>query len=236
MVKGQRFTAFRDTGDPIMTTRVYNSQFVDELVFLDIDASAENRTISLDLIESVAYEARMPFAIGGGIQNVGNVRDIISAGADKVVITTAAVESPEVVSDAADAFGTQCVVAGIDVLRVDDRWIVCTHSGSQKTKIDFVEHIQNLDKLGAGEFFINSIDRDGMMQGYDLDVIKVAVESTDKPVVICGGAGNFQHLSDGLNAGAHAIAMASIFHFGDNNPPRARSFLKNAGFPMKVTK
>lgn len=237
MVKGKQFTNFRDTGDPTMATRVYNAQFADELAFLDITASQEKRGTLLETIERVAKEAFMPFSVGGGITTLEEIRDLISVGADKVVITTASVEKPELITAGADAFGSQCIVAGIDVKRgADGRYEVWTHSNTVRTDLDLLDHVRNLERLGAGEIFLNSIDNDGMMQGYDLELVKLVSDATVKPVIACGGAGNFQHLADGMAAGAHAVACASLFHFGDNNPPRARSFLKNAGYPMKMTK
>jgi len=234
VVKGKQFTDFRDTGNPVMATRVYNAQAADELLFLDIEATVTGRSRLTEILSRVSEEAFMPFAVGGGIRTKADVRALIAAGADKVVITTAAVETPQVVSEVAETFGSQCVVAGVDVRREGDRYMVYARSGRVRTELELQEHVRKLDELGAGEILINSIDQDGMMGGYDLDMLARAVEATNKPVIVCGGAGNFRHLEDGLRAGAHAVACASLFHFGDNNPPRARAYLKNAGFPVKT--
>jgi cyclase len=232
-VKGKGFAQYRDTGNPITATRVYNAQAADELIFLDIDATDHGRPPQLDVVEKVSEEAFMPFTFGGGIRTTADIRRALLAGADKVAITTAALEGPELVGAAAETFGTQCVVAGIDVRRNGDRLEVYTHSGRRRTEVDFVELVRNLDRRGAGEFLINSIDRDGMMQGYDLELVAIAARTTKKPVIACGGAGNYGHLVEAFRAGAHAVACASLFHFGDNNPPRVRAFLKNAGYPVK---
>lgn len=234
MVKGKQFRDFRDTGDPVMATRVYSAQNADELVFLDIDASREGRGTLMRVIEKVSEESFMPFSVGGGIRSIQSIRELLNAGADKVVITTAAVETPDLISSASETFGSQCIVAGIDVRLEDSRYVVYTHSSERRTEVDLVEHVRDMDKRGAGEIFLNSIDRDGMMNGYDLDLIAMVTAATRKPVIACGGAGHFRHLADGLNAGAHAVACSSLFHFGDNNPPRARSYLKNARIPVKT--
>jgi len=233
VVKGKQFREFRDTGDPVMATRVYNAQAADELMFLDIEATNQERRTMIAIIEKVSEESFMPFTIGGGIRSIDDVRGLLNAGADKVAITTAAVETPRLIADAAETFGSQCVVAGIDVMREGDRWAVYTHCAKTRTDLDLLEHVANLERLGAGEILVNSIDRDGMMQGYDVDLVRAVSQATSKPVIACGGAGNYGHLTEALHAGAHAVACASLFHFGDNNPPRVRSALKNAGFPVK---
>ena len=233
MVKGKQFKDFRDTGDPVMATRVYNAQAADELVFLDIQASQEERGTLLDIIAKVSEEAFMPFSVGGGITSIQAIRELLKVGADKVVITTAAVENPDLIAQGAEAFGKQCIIAGIDAKLEDGKYAVYTHSGTVRTDLDLVEHVRNMELLGAGEIFINSIDQDGMMEGYDLELIRIVSAATERPVIAMGGAGNFQHLVEAMEAGAHASACASIFHFGDNNPPRARAFVKNAGYPVK---
>jgi len=232
-VKGKKFTDFRDTGNPVMATRVYNAQAADELIFLDIGATNEARPTSLDVVLKVSEEAFMPFTVGGGIKTTEDIRRALVAGADKVAITTAAVENPSLIAGAAEMFGTQCVVAGIDARREDGKHVVYTHSSKKRHDVDLLELVRELDKLGAGEFLVNSIDEDGMMQGYDIELLKKVVAVTKKPVIACGGAGNYGHLAAAFEAGAHAVACASLFHFGDNNPPRVRSFLKNAGYPVK---
>ena len=235
MVKGKQFTDYRDTGDPVFASRIYNVQFVDELIFLDITATNEGRETYFDIIEQVSKECFMPLTIGGGISNVSQIRKLLKAGADKVVINTAAVNTPQFIEEVAAVFGSQCIVVGIDVRYEEGNYIVYTNSGKVKTDLVLADHIVNMERLGAGEIFINSIDRDGMMQGYDLELIKLVLTYTTLPVIACGGAGNFMHLVDAYkNTGVGALAMASIYHFGDNNPVRARSYLKNQDINIKT--
>lgn len=238
MVKGRKFRDFRDVGDPVSAARIYNAQNADELIILDIEATHERRQTLVDVIERVSKECFMPLSVGGGVNSVSIIKDLLHAGADKVVITTAAAMSPTFVTNAARLFGNQCIIAGIDVMREEDgSYSVWTHSGTKRTELDLVEHVRNMEASGAGEIFINSIDRDGMMCGYDLELAALVQQNTSLPVIIAGGAGNFEHLRDAIQkAGVHAAACASVFHFGDNNPIRARAYLKNAGIPMKKTK
>lgn len=234
MVKGKQFTDFRDTGDPVSAARIYNAQKADELAFIDIEASADNRGSLLSIIERVAEECFMPFTVGGGVRTTTDIKALLRAGADKVLINTAAIETPDLLKAAADAFGRQCLVVGIDVRREGEGWRIYSHSGRQEVAVSLREHLRNMECCGAGEFLINSIDRDGMMDGYDQDLLRVVRAETSRPVIALGGAGHFQHLADVLAGDlAHAVACASLFHFGDNNPIRARSFLKNKGIPVK---
>lgn len=237
MVKGKKFKDFRDVGDPVSAARIYNAQNADELIILDIDATHQNRNVVVDIIERVSKECFMPLAVGGGIRSGADIRSLLLAGADKVVITTAAVEDPEFIREAARDFGSQCIVAGIDVMREESGYSVWTHSGTKRTPLDLLQHVRGLERNGAGEIFVNAIDRDGMMCGYDLELAEMVQRSTSLPVIIAGGAGNFEHLRDAiLRAKVHAVGCSSVFHFGDNNPIRARAYLKNAGIPMKKTK
>ncbi len=234
MVKGVSFADYRDTGDPVFASRVYNSQLVDELVFLDIDATSENRETNIAVISAVSKECFMPLAIGGGIRSVEGMHRLLESGADKVVVTSAAFDTPRLIRDGADEFGSQCIVVGMDVRLVDGRYALFSHSGRVRREISIQEHMDVCQEMGAGEFFLNSIDRDGRMEGYDLDLIRFVVERASIPVIACGGAGNFMHLVDAVKkTGVSALAMASIFHFGDNNPIRARFFLKNYGVKVK---
>ena len=234
MVKGRQFRDFRDTGDPISATRIYNAQKADELVFLDIEASRENRKTLLNIIEEVSTECFMPFTVGGGVRTVDEVRELLKTGADKVLINSAAIERPSLIADATRIFGKQCIVAGIDAKREGCAYRVYSHSARLRTGVDLVEHIRCMEKMGAGEILINSIDNDGMMKGYDPDLLKLVVAATRLPIIACGGAGNFGHLVDAFRLyGVHAVACASLFHFGDNNPIRARAYLKNQGIAVK---
>lgn len=234
MVKGKRFSDFRDVGDPISAARIYNAQNADELIFLDIDASHEGRQTLLGVIEKTSRECFMPLTVGGGIRTTDDVKTLLRAGADKVVITSAALEDTRLLQDAASQFGSQCIIMGVDVRRdASGGYSAFSRSGRQAHDIQVAAHIERAAALGAGEVFVNSIDEDGMMNGYDLSLVTLARAHTDLPLIVCGGAGNFQHLAEALDAKADAVACASIFHFGDNNPIRARSYLKNRGFPVK---
>lgn len=234
MVKGISFSDYRDTGDPVFASRVYNSQLVDELVFLDIDATSENRETNISIISDVSKECFMPLAIGGGVRSVNGMHRLLKNGADKVVVTTAALENPFLIREGAVEFGSQCIVVGLDVRLIKGRYVLFSHSGRLQWEISLDEHIAVCQEMGAGEFFINSIDCDGKMKGYDLDLIRFVVERASIPVIACGGAGTFMHLVDAVKTtGVSALAMASIFHFGDNNPIRARFFLKNYGINVK---
>jgi len=234
MVKGRQFSEFRDTGDPVSASRIYSAQKADELVFIDIEASGQNRATLTSLIERVSEECFMPFTVGGGIRSIGDVRELVRAGADKVLINTGAAEVPHLIRDAAGSFGRQCIVVGIDVRREEADYRLYTHCGRQPIDTKLEDYIARVEADGAGEILINSIDCDGMMQGYDLDLLRRVKQCATRPVIAMGGAGHFQHLADVLTADlAHAVACASLFHFGDNNPIRARAFLKNRGLPVK---
>lgn len=234
MVKGRQFKDFKDTGDPVSAARIYNAQKADELVFIDIEASTNDRGLLFSIIEKVAEECFMPFTVGGGIKNLHDIKTMLRVGADKVLINTAALENPSLISSAADTFGNQCIVAGIDVRRVGNNWQIYTHGGQKNSRFALSEYLKILQNRGAGEILVNSIDFDGMMSGYDLDLLRLVRSQTDCPIIALGGAGNFQHLAEVLSTElADAVACASLFHFGDNNPIRARAFLKNKGIAVK---
>lgn len=234
MVKGVNFDSYRDTGDPIYASRVYNSQYVDELVFLDIDATNESRETNADVIERVSKECFMPLTIGGGIKTIETIRKLLQSGADKVVINSAAYEDPELISKGAEIFGDQCIVVGIDVKKQGGEYRLYKNSGKEEVNVSIEDHLRKMQKLGAGEIFLNNITEDGRMQGYDLDLINYFDSLLNIPLVACGGAGNFQHLVDAYkNTNASGLAMASIFHFGDNNPIRARAALMNNQINIK---
>lgn len=237
MVKGVNFSGYRDTGNPRTAVRIYSAQDADELVFLDIQASLQSHQALVEIVREAASECFMPLAAGGGIKSIDDARELLLAGADKVVVTTAAVTQPQLLTEIAERFGSQALVAGIDYRLEEDGprvWIRC---GTERTELDPVTHARLLVSLGAGELLLNSIDRDGTMNGYDLATARAVADAVDVPVIVCGGAGNFMHLADLFNmTSASAAACASIFHFGDNNPIRARSYLRNLSIPMRVLK
>ena len=235
MVKGKNFSDYKDTGDPVFASKIYNSQYVDELIFIDIDATNEDRNPNIDILKKVSKVCFMPFTIGGGIKNIDQIRELLLNGADKVMINTAAAMDTQFILDAVDLFGSQCIVIGIDVKRNEDHYAVYTNSGKKKHSDSLKDHLSKIEKLKVGEIFINSIDNDGMMNGYDLDLIKFVSSKISIPFIASGGAGNFSHLYDAFNeTDVSALAMASIYHFSDNNPIRCRSFLKNKGINLKV--
>lgn len=237
MVKGKQFGQFRDTGDPRSAARIYNAQYADELLFLDIEASKESRGALLDFVRVAASECFMPLTVGGGVRQIEDVRTLLRAGADKVVITTAAVQNPALIREAAETFGSQCVVAGVDYRGAGDNARAFIKCGSEATGRHPVELARELAALGAGEIMLNSIDRDGMMNGYDLETAARLADAVQIPIIVCGGAGNFAHLVEAFTTTAvAATACASVFHFGDNNPIRARSYLRNLGIPLRVVK
>lgn len=233
MVKGKQFNNYRDTGDPIYATRIYNAQYVDELVFMDIDATNENRTTNIDIIAQVSKECFMPLTIGGGIKSCEQIRELLKAGADKVVINSEALANPELIKEATYIFGNQCVVIGIDVKKEDGEYVIYSHSGKIRSSVPLIDHLKNMENMGAGEFFINSIDCDGMMNGYDLDLFHLVRQHSTIPIIMSGGIGNFMHLVNAVQSGVMALAMASIYHFSDNTPIRARSYLKNNEIDVK---
>jgi cyclase len=237
MVKGVNFNNYRDTGNPATAVRIYTSQDTDELIFLDIDASLNSRAALVDIVRESAKECFMPLAAGGGISSVDDVRQLLLAGADKVVITTSAVTNPQLITEVSKHFGNQCVVAGIDYKTNGNESKVWIRCGTEETELDPLDHAKRLVQRGAGEVILNSIDHDGKMMGYDLVMAEKVASALNVPVIIAGGAGNFAHLAALLGkTSASAAACASLFHFGDNNPIRARSYLKNLNIPNRVLK
>ena len=237
MVKGVQFANYRDTGNPRTAVRIYSAQDADELVLLDIQGSLASRKALVEVVRVAAQECFMPLAAGGGIYDVEDVRELLAVGADKVVVTTAAVTRSGLVARIADRFGAQCVVAGIDYRSGPEGARVWVRSGTEATPLDPLEHALALAADGAGEILLNCIDRDGTMSGYDLTMAQRVAAAVPVPVIVSGGAGNFMHLAELLReTEASAAACASLFHFGDNNPIRARSYLRNLDIPMRVLK
>lgn len=237
MVKGKGFTDFRDTGEPRTAVRIYSAQDADELVFLNIKAGSHSQKSLVEVVRAASEECFMPLAAGGGVKSLEDVRELLLAGADKVVINTAAVTDPDLIRRVAEHFGNQCVVAGIDYRSGPDGERVWIRCGTEATDLDPISHAQRLEEFGVGEILLNSIERDGMMQGYGLAVADAVARAVSVPVIVCGGAGNFVHLAEALGGTqVSAAACASLFHFGDNNPIRARSYLRNLDIPMRVLK
>jgi len=238
VVKGIRFLDLRDAGDPVEQAIRYDEQRADELIFLDITASHENRASMLDVIRRTAESVFIPFTVGGGVRSVDDFLSILAAGADKVGVNTAALRDPELVSRAADRFGTQCVVVAIDARRVRDeegelRWDVHTHGGRTPTGVDALQWARRVESLGAGEILLTSMDTDGTRAGYDLELIRAISGAVRIPVIASGGAGTLAHLDDALAAGAHAVLAASVFHFGEITIPEARAYLAERGHEVR---
>jgi len=236
VVKGVNFVGLRDAGDPVEIARRYNEQGADELTFLDITASSDERDIILQVIESVAEEVFIPLTVGGGVRAVDDVRRLLNAGADKVSINTAALQNPQLVADASSRYGAQCIVCAIDAKAVaPGRWEVFTHGGRRPTGRDAVEWAREVERLGAGEILLTSMDRDGTKQGFDLALTRAVADAVGVPVIASGGVGTLQHLADGVTEGrADAVLAASIFHFGEFTVGEAKRYLAERGIPVRL--
>lgn len=235
LVKGVRFNSWRVIGSAMQAVKVYNMRGVDELAFLDIAASSEKRPPDFNLIDEIADECFMPLAAGGGIKTIEDIRRLLAVGADKVIINTAAILNPELIKDAANKFGSQCVVVSLDVKKIGGEYEVYIYSGAKSTKINPVSFAKNSEKLGAGEILITSIDRDGTMSGYDIELTKMISEAVSIPVIASGGAGSYEDVYSAINQGrASAIAAASIFQFTQQTPLGAKEFLNQRGICVRL--
>ena len=235
VVKGVRFVELRDAGDPVEIARRYDEQGADELTFLDITASSDDRDIILHVIESVADQVFIPLTVGGGVRAVEDVRRLLNAGADKISINTAAIQSPRLVADAAGRFGSQCIVVAIDA-KADGpgRWQVYTHGGRRGTGLDAVAWAREVERLGAGEILLTSMDRDGTRQGFDLGLTRAVADAVGIPVIASGGVGSLEHLAEGVTEGrADAVLAASIFHFGEFTVAQAKRLMADRGIPVR---
>jgi imidazole glycerol-phosphate synthase subunit HisF len=239
VVKGVRFVDLRDAGDPVEAALAYDAQGADELVFLDITASHEDRAIMLDVVRRTAEGIYMPLTVGGGIRSLADIRTLLRAGADKVSLNTAALARPELIREAARAFGSQCIVVAIDAKRETDgpqaRWGVYTHGGRRPAGRDAVEWAREVEALGAGEILLTSMDRDGTGAGYDLALTRAVSEAVSVPVIASGGAGGLEHLFESVTEGkADAALVASIFHFGRHTIAEAKRYLRERGVPVRL--
>ena len=236
VVKGTKFLDLRDAGDPVECARAYDAQGADELVFLDITASSDNRATMVDVVARTAEQCFMPLTVGGGIRTVEDFRTMLLAGADKVSVNTAAINNPSLVSQAAQAFGSQCVVVAIDAKRDGPgRWRVYTHGGRNPTELDAVAWAVKVARLGAGEILLTSMDADGTCDGYDIELTAAVSGAVTIPVIASGGAGELRHLADVLDRGkADAVLAASIFHFGTYRISEAKEYLASRGVPVRL--
>jgi len=236
VVKGVSFVELRDAGDPVEIAKRYDEQGADELTFLDITASSDDRGILFRIIEQVAEQVFIPLTVGGGVREVQDVRNLLNAGADKVSINTSAVVNPQLVADAAARYGSQCIVVAIDAKQVaPGRWEVFTHGGRRATGLNAVEWAQKMQGLGAGEILLTSMDRDGQKIGFDLQLTRAITDALEIPVIASGGVGNLQHLVDGVKqGGADAVLAASIFHFGEYTVQQAKQFMAQQGIEVRL--
>lgn len=240
VVKGVSFINLRDAGDPVEVAKIYDQAGADELCFLDITASHEDRGILLDVVSRTAEQAFMPLTVGGGVRTINDIRELLNVGADKVSINTAAVRNPELVTDAANRFGTQCIVVAVDAKQVSQtsegapRWEIFTHGGRNPAGLDAIEWVKLMEVKGAGEILLTSMDQDGQQNGYDLSLTAAVSNAVSIPVIASGGAGNLQHLYDALAIGkADAVLAASIFHYRTYKISEAKDYLASCGLPIR---
>jgi cyclase len=241
VVKGINFLELKDAGDPVEIAKRYDDQGADELTFLDITASSDNRDLILHIIEAVASQVFIPLTVGGGVRSVDDVRRLLNAGADKVSINTSAIVNPQLVADASQRYGSQCIVVAIDAKRVPSeagqatKWQVFTHGGRNPTGLDAVEWAQRMVALGAGELLVTSMDRDGTKIGFDNELNRAISDSVAVPIIASGGVGNLQHLVDGIQqGGADAVLAASIFHYGEYSVKQAKQFMSQQGIEVRL--
>ncbi len=235
VVKGVNFVELKDAGDPVEIARRYNEAGADELTFLDITATSDNRDLILHIIEAVASEVFIPLTVGGGVRAVADVQRLLNAGADKISINTSAVVNPQLVKEAADRYGSQCIVVAIDAKRTGEGWEVFTHGGRKATGLNAVEWAQKMQALGAGELLLTSMDRDGTKSGFDLGLTRAIADAVSIPIIASGGVGTLQHLVDGVREGhADAVLAASIFHFGEFTVDEAKRYMKQYGIEVRL--
>jgi len=240
VVKGVQFVDIRDAGDPVEVARRYDREGADEITFLDITASSDNRDTIVHVVEAVASEVFIPLTVGGGIRKVDDIRRMLNAGADKVGINTAAVFNPDFVKEASTKVGSQCIVVSIDAKQVsaegeEKRWEIFTHGGRKPTGLDAIEWALKMQDFGAGEILLTSMDKDGTRKGFNLDLTRAVCDAVNIPVIASGGVGNLQHLADGVTiGGADAVLAASIFHFGDHTVGEAKQFMADQGIEVRL--
>ena len=235
VVKGINFVELKDAGDPVEIARSYNEQGADELTFLDITASSDNRGLLFDIIEKVANQIFIPLTVGGGVRNCDDIRNLLNVGADKVGINTSAILNPNFVSESSSRFGSQAIVVAIDAKKIDDHYEVFTHGGRNATGINAIEWAKKMADFGAGELLITSMDRDGTKKGFDNNLMKSISHAVDIPIIASGGAGSLRHLVDGIKEGeADAVLAASIFHYGEYSIKEAKKYMYEHGIEMRL--
>ena len=235
VVKGINFVDLKDAGDPVEQAKIYSDGGADEICFLDITASNENRDIIYKVVKDTSRKCFVPLTVGGGVRSVGDINKLLNCGADKVSINTAAVQNPEVVANSSKKFGSQCIVVAIDAKKNIDKWEVFTHGGRNNTKIDAIEFAKKMEDNGAGELLVTSMDRDGTQIGFDIELTSKISAKVNIPVIASGGVGNLDHLVDGIKLGnASAVLAASIFHYGKYSVKEAKEYLNSKGIPVRI--
>ncbi|WP_440931602.1 imidazole glycerol phosphate synthase subunit HisF [Candidatus Pelagibacter sp.] len=235
VVKGINFVGLKDAGDPVEQARIYSDNGADEICFLDITASNENRDTIYEVVKETSKKCFVPLTVGGGVRSVDDINKLLNCGADKVSINTAAVQNPSVVIDSSKKFGSQCIVVAIDAKKNDESWEIFTHGGRNSTGIDAIDFAILMEKNGAGELLVTSMDRDGTQKGYDIDLMSSISSSVNIPVIASGGVGNLDHLAEGIKNGkASAVLAASIFHYGKYSIKEAKEYLDSKGIPVRI--
>ena len=235
VVKGINFIDLKDAGDPVEQAKIYSKGGADEICFLDITASNENRSTIYEVVKKTSEKCFVPLTVGGGIKSVEDINKLLKCGADKVSINTAAVQNPKIVMESSLKFGSQCIVVAIDAKRKEDSWKIFTHGGRNETGIDAIKFAKQMEKYGAGELLVTSMDRDGTQKGYDIDLMKKISEMVNIPVIASGGVGNLDHLVEGITNGkANAVLAASIFHYGKDSIKEAKQYLDSKGIPVRI--
>ncbi len=234
VVKGINFVDLQDAGDPVEQARIYSDGGADEICFLDITASNENRDTIYDVVESTSKQCFVPLTVGGGVRSVEDINKLLNCGADKVSINTAAVKNPEVVVESSKKFGSQCIVVAIDAKKNSDKWEIFTHGGRNNSGLDALEFAKKMEDCGAGELLLTSMDKDGTQSGYDIQLINKISSSVNIPVIASGGVGTLDHLADGINSGASAVLAASIFHYGKYSISDCKKYLEMKNIPVRI--
>ena len=235
VVKGINFVDLKDAGDPVEQAKIYSDGGADEICFLDITASNENRDTIYEVVERTSKKCFVPLTVGGGIRSIEDINKLLNSGADKISINTAAVNNPKLVDQSSKKFGSQCIVIAIDAKKKDDKWKVFTHGGRNETDIDVIEYAKQMEDSGAGELLVTSMDRDGTQIGYDIDLMKNISSKVNIPLIASGGVGNLDHLVEGIKLGkANAVLAASIFHYGKHSVLEAKQYLESKGIPVRI--
>ena len=234
VVKGINFVDLKDAGDPVEQAKIYSDGGADEICFLDITASNENRDTIYDVVKETSKKCFVPLTVGGGVRSVDDINKLLNCGADKVSINTAAVQNPSVVEESSKKFGSQCIVVAIDAKKNGNTWEIFTHGGRKETGINAIEFALQMEKSGAGELLVTSMDKDGTQSGYDIELMKTISESVNIPVIASGGVGTLDHLVDGIKSGASAVLAASIFHYGTYSVNEAKQYLASKDIPVRI--